>query len=411
MKKIITLMLVFALALGCLAGCGDDEKEGGSTKALTFTDVSKTMEKMSEGASFELGVRVNLKPVFNEYFTKEDFETAYGSFAEAKADGTYDISLKLKGESAAESGKIDLLLKDTSITDLVISNGTIYLNAKALFTFYVDMMKAVADDLLSAYADFLKWPYENEYVDLQQCMDLASVFDPGISLPEIDDILSQSDLDPAMVQAVLSALSETMQKENVLAFLNHLEDAFVAAKALTADQEKIEFELDKTNIKAFVVGVSAVLRTDLADITDTFAAALKNKEELPEEFRQILSQFDKEAFQKNLDTEFAEDKVNTEAEELAQEIGEGRFCFSITAKAASCSFKVEILGIETETAGLGAGVSQMGLSLEIKLDQKNIANITAPEKVLTDEELQGILKLLGDGAGDMDFGDLDGAIA
>lgn len=50
MKKFITLMLVFLLAFGCVAGCGEDEVQketdgNNTTKALTITDVTKHNSK------------------------------------------------------------------------------------------------------------------------------------------------------------------------------------------------------------------------------------------------------------------------------------------------------------------------------------------------------------------------------
>lgn len=71
MKKFITLMLVFLLAFGCVAGCGEDEVQketdgNNTTKALTITDVTNTIAKMSEGAKFDFTFILNVKPIFDE---------------------------------------------------------------------------------------------------------------------------------------------------------------------------------------------------------------------------------------------------------------------------------------------------------------------------------------------------------
>lgn len=68
MKKFITLMLVFLLAFGCVAGCGEDEVQketdgNNTTKALTITDVTNTIAKMSEGAKFDFTFILNVKPI------------------------------------------------------------------------------------------------------------------------------------------------------------------------------------------------------------------------------------------------------------------------------------------------------------------------------------------------------------
>ena len=105
MKKMISLLLVLLLAMGCAAGCGDDEKENKDkdAKALTVTDIHQTMSKLSEGMAFEVNFSVNVKPSFEEgTVTKEEFEAVLGSFMEAKLDGSYELSLLMKGEADTE---------------------------------------------------------------------------------------------------------------------------------------------------------------------------------------------------------------------------------------------------------------------------------------------------------------------
>lgn len=136
MKKMISLLLVLLLAMGCAAGCGDDEKENKDkdAKALTVTDIHQTMSKLSEGMAFEVNFSVNVKPSFEEgTVTKEEFEAVLGSFMEAKLDGSYELSLLMKGEADTEGGMLEILLKNEPITDIIQKDEKMYVNVKTFF--------------------------------------------------------------------------------------------------------------------------------------------------------------------------------------------------------------------------------------------------------------------------------------
>lgn len=401
MKKFITLMLVFILAFGCFAGCGEDEAqkpEGNTKKALTFTDVTNTMAQMSEGAKFDFNIIVNVKPIFDdEYFSREDFEKAFGSFVETKADGSYDFSFKIMGEGSKDV-KCTILLKDQLVTELIQKDGKSYINVKTLFNTYVELIKAaMGDSMGSAYAEFMKWPYENEYIDVTQYAEKlseileGSMSDPGITLPG-DDMIR---LDPEELQAVITAIQKNIPMDKVLEFLNKMETVTTAANVLKADNEKIELKFDKTNIKAFIIGCSNLFRTDLADLTDAVVVSLKDAEEIPEELKELLSGFNKEKFQQKLNEEFTDESVRADAEEIEQEMGDGHFYLTVGATDTSCSFKIDLFVSGLETQDTSSSVSQMGFVFEYKIENKKIGEITAPENILTEEELNSVLTLLG----------------
>ncbi|MFR1518419.1 MAG: hypothetical protein ACLSVG_06555, partial [Clostridia bacterium] len=412
MKKIITLMLIFVLALGCAAGCGDDEKEGGDAKALTFTDVTNTMKKMSEGASFEWGMELSVEPVFDdEYFTKEDFETTYGPLLEANGDGTYTLSFKIKGEAEQGNGKVDFLLKNTSVTDIVLKDGKMYFNGKAFFNWIKTVMQ---ENLGSSVGSFLQWPYDNEYIDMDQISQLlpgipgVSGFDPGSVFPGGAGGFggeNPMDMDLTEIRELISALQKSLPMDQLLAFLNKLETAAVTSNVLATDHEKIELKIDETNVKAFVVNISALFRTDLADLADALVASLKDTEGLPENFKTALSAFDKEDFQKQLDETFGEENAKKAAETAQEELGKGHFYFTIGATNTSCSFKIDI---RTNGGDASESVSVSGLILEFKAENKKSLENAAPPKILTEEELQELFTLFGWGDDGSDpSGDID----
>lgn len=269
----------------------------------------------------------------------------------------------------------------------------IYINAKSIFNIYVELIKAVMGDSMdSAYAEFLKWPYENEYIDITQYSEkLSEILEGSVSEPGVGMV----QLDAEELQAIITAIQKNVPMDKVLEFLNKMETVTTAANVLKADNEKIEFKFDKTNAKAFLIGCSNLFRTDLADLTDAVAASLKDAEGIPEELKELLSGFNKEEFQQKLNEELTEESVQAEAEELEQEIGDGHFYLTIGATDTSCSFKMDLFISELETQDTSASISQMGFVFEVKVENQKIGEITAPENILTEEELNALLTLFG----------------
>ena len=123
MKKALALLLVLVFAFGCAAGCGDDEKE--NAKAISFADVTNTFQKMADGMEIDYKVTMSVKPDFGEDMTKEQFEAAFGSLFKAKADGSYEVSAKYKGELDGKNGngKVNFLFNDKAVTDMIAKDG------------------------------------------------------------------------------------------------------------------------------------------------------------------------------------------------------------------------------------------------------------------------------------------------
>ena len=228
MKKMISLLLVLLLAMGCAAGCGDDEKENKDkdAKALTVTDIHQTMSKLSEGMAFEVNFSVNVKPSFEEgTVTKEEFEAVLGSFMEAKLDGSYELSLLMKGEADTEGGMLEILLKNEPITDIIQKDEKMYVNVKTFFELFVKIAGAAMDGESSIYADMLKWPYENEYIELSQLTEQLGGLsgtvlpDMGAMLPGLDGGISGdagASMDPAELEALVASILEALPMQTHL---------------------------------------------------------------------------------------------------------------------------------------------------------------------------------------------------
>lgn len=405
MKKMISLLLVLLLAMGCAAGCGDDEKENKDkdAKALTVTDIHQTMSKLSEGMAFEVNFSVNVKPSFEEgTVTKEEFEAVLGSFMEAKLDGSYELSLLMKGEADTEGGMLEILLKNEPITDIIQKDEKMYVNVKTFFELFVKIAGAAMGGESSIYADMLKWPYENEYIELSQLTEQLGGLsgtvlpDMGAMLPGLDGGISGdagASMDPAELEALVASILEALPTEETEAFLNKIAGAMSDANAFTAESKKIELRLDRSNAAAVVTNLCGVLRTDLADYMETLASSLKDVESLPEEAKQLFSQFDKAAFQEELDAALEEEALKEAAAELEQALENAHFYFTVEATDTSCAFKIDLQVPVTESGASELPITQAGFAFEFRFEEKTIGEIQAPDALLTEEELQSFLEL------------------
>ena len=405
MKKMISLLLVLLLALGCAAGCGDDEKENEDkdAKALTIADVNQTMSKLSEGMAFEMSFSVNIKPSFEEgTVTKEEFEAVLGSFMEAKLDGSYELSLLMKGESDMEGRTMEIFLKNEPFTDMIQKDEKMYVNVKTLFELIVKIAGAAMGEESSIYADMLKWPYENEYIEASQFTEQlgglsgAILPDMGAILPGLDGGISGdagASMDLAELEALGASILEALPMEETEAFLNKIASEMSDANEFRAEFEEIELRLDNSNVAAVVTNLCGVLRTDLADYMETLASSLKDVESLPEEAKQLFSQFDKAAFQEELDAALEEEALKEAAAELEQALENAHFYFTVEATDTSCAFSADIQIPVTESGASELPITQAGFAYEFRFEEKTIGEIQAPDAVLTEEELQSFLEL------------------
>lgn len=433
MKKFLAMMLVLLLALGCTVGCGGKlkDQEANKTnapeaKALTVSDVTEAMNKLSAGCELEYSFLINLKPVYptdDNGATKEMYEAIFGSFADIKSDGSFDFSLKFKGEGTEKGGKINILLKDTPVTDLVFHEDHVYLNLKSIFNMYLEIIKASGDPETAGYTEFLKWPYENEYVDLSKLaeLDMMPDFSAGgddFAFTALEDDISGDDplgddgilsqLEPAEIAALVSALQKSVTSAQMTVFMSRLEETAIKAQILTSDERKIEVRIDKTNAKGFVVEFSKFLKENLADFVAPVVESLKTAEELPDSVKAMLDTFDKAEFQKQLDEEFTDENVKTNSEDFEKEMGDSSITFLMEVADSSVNVKFDLqLTKDVLISGEDDSIESFGFTADMKCTEKQVAEIAVPENVLTEEELQNLLSMFmfpgmgGDIGGDL----------
>ena len=407
MKRVLALILTLTLSVGFMLSCSKDKKENPKTaKDLTTTDVLTSAGKLLKaGNETEVEFTVNFKPVFSEEgITKEEFEAQNGMYFESKPDGTYSVVFKIKMEMdmSKNNFKMDFILKDTSLTDIIYKDGKIYVNAKSVFSFMIESLKSVFGEDGSIYSQFLKWPYENEYISLDQVNESM--------IPQIGNGEPNGENDNQIfvpfteLGSIISAIQNAIPTDQLLHLARKIEEAGTKANALTADSQKIEIKLDKTNAGTFITDISKILKTDLAAFVDGTIAALRKSDQLPDDIKQKLIAFNKDEFQKMLDEQLSDEQIQADSEDIEKVIGDGHFNVSFGTADNAFSVKLDVQSYMPDASDY----TMMNVIVEAKSKQKAIGDITVPEKLLTEKEINDLLALFGGtgGSGD-DFGDYD----
>ena len=100
MKKVLALVLVFALAVVCLAGCGKDNNTDGEKKASKLAMLETPLASEQYGIGFKLG-NTELKDAVQAALYKLFADGKVNEIAGKYADYNLDKSLCLKSENAS----------------------------------------------------------------------------------------------------------------------------------------------------------------------------------------------------------------------------------------------------------------------------------------------------------------------
>lgn len=393
MRKVLALLLVLVFAFGCAAGCGDDEKE--NAKAISFADVTNTFQKMADGMEIDYKVTASVQPEFGAAMTKEQFEAAFGSVFKAKADGSYEVSAKYKGEIDAKNGngKLNLLFNDKAVTDIIVNGSNVYLNGKSLFEGFTELMKLFGA-VGSSYAQLLKWPYEGEYIDLSGVLETLQDQIGGLGQANsfFESVFGMS---MEELQAILLKVAGALPMDQITEFLNKVQEACVESKVLTNNKGKIELKFDASNLKDFVMAISKVLKENLAGVVTATVNSLKTVDEFPDEVKQILASYDEQEFQQELNETFDEEDLKKNADDLVKDFGDSFLKLTIKAADQSVDMKFEISMDMQDASAAGNPFGKVGFVIELNSAVKKVKEITAPENVITEQELQELLNMFG----------------
>lgn len=445
MKRILAMLMVLILAIGCFAGCGEDDKKadknnstatatpdkssgdasGDETKKeMTFTDVSETVSKLASGAEIDVKFSIAIKPVFDEEFTEELFIAQLNGLAKKNSKGLYEIPMSLSGVATDKTGKLTLKLADKNISDMIFAEEKVYINVKSFFEFYVGLMGGAIE---------LAWPAQNEYIELVSFMEYMQELNQQV--PDYNDDLS-ADIewsdeeitfteDEYMVDMPVSGATglgslvmfegideETKQQIVDLfeviktaipeATLKLLEKQFTDLlknnNVLIFQKDHISFKLDKSNLKGTVLAVADVVRVNGADLIDSVMQAIIKSDKFDEEMKASMTEgYDKEQVKQDLQEMFDAEQLGTSIDAALTEIGDTHIYVTLGADDNSATFLIDVLldGLAQTDSELGstAGVSQVGIVFEVSCKVKDVTAVSAPTSVLTEAELNTLFML------------------
>ncbi len=445
MKRILAMLMVLILAIGCFAGCGEDDKKadknnstatatpdkssgdasGDETKKeMTFTDVSETVSKLASGAEIDVKFSIAIKPVFDEEFTEEIFTAQLNGLAKKNSKGLYEIPMSLSGVATDKTGKLTLKLADKNISDMIFAEEKVYLNVKSFFEFYVGLMGGAIE---------LAWPAQNEYIELVSFMEYMQELNQQV--PDYNDDLS-ADIewsdeeitfteDEYMVDMPVSGamglgslgmfegideetkqqivdLFEVIKTAIPEATLKLLEKQFTDLlknnNVLIFQKDHISFKLDKSNLKGTVLAVADVVRVNGADLIDSVMQAIIKSDKFDEEMKASMTEgYDKEQVKQDLQEMFDAEQLGTSIDAALTEIGDTHIYVTLGADDNSATFLIDVLldGLAQTDSELGstAGVSQVGIVFEVSCKVKDVTAVSAPTSVLTEAELNTLFML------------------
>lgn len=447
------MLLVLVLALGCFAGCGEDDKNADKNnpattatpdkstgdasgdeakKEMTFTDISEAVSKLDSGAEIDVKFSIALKPIFDEEFTEELFVTKLNGLVTKNSKGLYEVPMSFSGVATDKTGKLTLKLADKNISDMIIAEEKVYINAKSVFDFYVGLMGGAIE---------LAWPAQNEYIELVSFMEYMQELNQQI--PGYDDDLSAdiewsdeeiewsdeeitfteydmtdmpvsgalgmgslgvfSGIDEETKQQItdfVEVLKTAIPEETLKLLETQFTDLLKNNNVLIFQKDHISFKLDKTNLKSTVLAVADIARVNGADLIDYVMQAIIKSDKFDEDMKASMTDgYDKEQVKQDLQEMLDATQLGTSIDSILTEIGDTHIYVTLGADNNSATFLFDVLldGLaqtDFET-GSDTGVSQVGIVLEVSCSVKDVTPVTAPTNVLTEAELNTLLMIFG----------------
>lgn len=202
MKKIFALLVVLALAIGCFAGCGEDDKEkadanatatagnssgdkesgsadgdkeagdGEKTDVMSFTDIAESFTKLGDGSEINIKVKIGVKPILDETVDEEAMLQQFAGLITKQSNGLYEIALAISGQADSKSAKVAVKFGDKTVSELIAINETVYVNLKSVFDFVGDISGME-----------IALPVENEYIELASFMEFVGQVSGADEIP------------------------------------------------------------------------------------------------------------------------------------------------------------------------------------------------------------------------------------
>lgn len=451
MKKIFALLLVLALAIGCFAGCGEDDKEKANATAtagdssgdkesgsadgdkeagdgekkdvMSFTDIAESFTKLGDGSEINIKVKIGVKPILDETVDEEAMLSQFAGLITKQSNGLYEIALTISGQADSKSAKVAVKLGDRTVSELIAIDETVYVNLKSVFDFVGDIsgMEIVL-------------PVENEYIELASFMEFVGQvsgadeipggdlspdfeFDYGVfedmegfedmttvDFENFEDFGDFEEIEngsmtmmPAVgviteetieqIEKLITVITTAIPEEKLLLVVTQFGDALTSNGVLSMNEEHISFKLDKSNIKAASLAIAETIRANGPDFVDYVMKALVASDLFDEETKNQMT----DGYDKETVKKDLDEMLDKDT--LSQSIDNilkeiGDTHLYITLGATENSATIVF---DTFIDGLAGATentfSQMSLVFEIEAKEKTVTDITAPTKVMTEADL------------------------
>ncbi|MBE7058036.1 MAG: hypothetical protein E7387_02910 [Ruminococcaceae bacterium] len=453
MKKILSIVLVVALAIGCFVGCGKDDKNNSDAQAnsnnsvtgnevkgdLTFSDISGAMSKMANGQEINIKLSITLKPVLDENYTEEDFIEESAGLVIKKGDGLFELPLSLSGVAGNKKANLTLKFADKNITDIIVVEEKVYVNGKAIF-------ELISSFIPEEFEYEFAWPCANSYIEVKSFMEYIQEVNQQET--ESEDIYSDefNDLEWSEVSAdlnddewvegddyyieedytvgysiisgldeesinqlkdVIEVISTAIPETTLKSLGKQVADILTNNNALTMDSDKISIKIDTKNLKGIVLAFVDLIRANGADVIDYVMQAIIKSDKIDEEMKTSMTTgYNKDDVKKDLENELDSAEIGKEIDETLPKMKDTHFYIDMSADENSAKFNLDILldGLvsdetEEETSEFpeyedeSFELSQMGITLGIECKAKDVT-VSAPASVLTEAEINTLLVVI-----------------
>ena len=418
MKRIFALVLVLALAIGCLAGCGEDKKikdnnngkdeapSSEKTEVMTFNEISETVSKLSKGSEIDIKLSVAVKPVFDETFTEDLSKWANGLLSK-NSKGLYEIPVSIKGFISDSVAELKLKVAEREVSDIIVAEEKAYLNAKSFFNFFISFAGVE-----------LVWPCENDYIDIVSFVEYyqnmmaqqmpEDNYDINTEWSDEGDFFAENSAVPLVgiafheetkqqIMDVIEVLKTAIPETMLNSIVNQIVNIAESNKVISKHEDHISFKLDKTNIKGFALAIAGVVRTNGADLIDLVIQAIKNSDKFDEEMKEgMTSGYDKEEVKKEIEETLNEAELSETLDTFVSEIGDSHLNVTVGANDTKATLLVDILidGQAAEESEVSeSDISQLAIVFEAECAVKEVPEIKAPAKVLTVAEINTLFAL------------------
>jgi len=392
LRKFTAVSLAAAMTAAALTGCGNREQEKPEAKTeareVSAESFSDALKKSSEISSYDYTADISFSIKSADLFTYagEEAEQILDTLgiASDKIDFKFTVDGSVKGADA-QSMTLGFEVGNLSgdLTEVIYVDDTLYVNVAKT----VDVIEQVADkfgmkDTVSTYLSLLP---EGDYIAVSKdtLTQLGEAVLKSAQLTEEDFKVSKTD-------------AEAVEKA-VYYLMDEIEKAAKKAEDVYSSQNGYSISVNNSNMLSFMAAGIGVLAED--------------REEIIKNIKTVAGDADI-----SIEDAFNEMKISTEEEreKLLEDIKSAKDEMPEFDIAVSADYSGE------EGSAVGSFVcnmkvkdsdADMAMSVNMKITENGSVKINAPESVMSQEDIEALLSLMGiDSVDDITalFGSADG---